>query len=257
MLAMSVPLTARAFPQFGAQHFIILGVWLAGCVAAALLGRRLRGRRAERAFRWCLGAVLLAFAVPKQLGDLVASGWDIGTSLPFQLCDLAWMVGAWALFTCGWRSRSLLYFWGLTLTTQAILTPSLEQAWPDPLFVGFWGMHLVTVWAAVYLCIGLGLGPRWRGFAWSALCTAVWVAVMMAFNAAAGTNYGFVSHKPPEASLLDFLGPWPFYVLAEAAIAASVWALITWPWVMAGRRRTAAADRDAGRSARARQRTGR
>jgi hypothetical integral membrane protein (TIGR02206 family) len=64
---------------------------------------------------------------------------------------------------------------------------------------------------------------------------------MMVFNAIVGTNYGFVNNKPPSASILNVLGPWPVYVLAEGLILAVVWALITWPWVAAARRRATAA----------------
>lgn len=230
---MTGPLAVTQFPQFGAQHLVILGVWLAGGVVLAVLGRRLRGHRRERTVRWGLAVVLLGFALPVQVFELQPGEWRIVTSLPLQLCDLAWIVGAWALFTGGRRSRALLYYWGLTLTTQAIVTPSLDYLWPDLLFVGFWGKHLVTSWAAVYLCVGLGHGPDWRSYRWAAFWTALWLVAMMAFNAVAGTNYGFVNHKPPESSLLDFLGPWPLYVVAESAIAAAAWALITWPWVAA------------------------
>jgi hypothetical integral membrane protein (TIGR02206 family) len=55
----------------------------------------------------------------------------------------------------------------------------------------------------------------------------------MPFNAAVGTNYGFLNAKPPESSLLDLLGPWPVYVLEEAAVIVAGWALLTWPWVAA------------------------
>ena len=30
--------------------------------------------------------------------------------------------------------------------------------------------------------------------------------------------------------MLDVLGPWPVYLLAEVAIVLIVWALMTWPW---------------------------
>ena len=32
------------------------------------------------------------------------------------------------------------------------------------------------------------------------------------------------------ASLLELLGDWPWYLLVAFAVAAAVWALITWPW---------------------------
>ena len=57
-----------------------------------------------------------------------------------------------------------------------------------------------------------------------------WAVTVYAFNLVADTNYGYLNEKPASASLLDFLGPWPLYVVLEIAIIATVWALMTWAW---------------------------
>ena len=57
-----------------------------------------------------------------------------------------------------------------------------------------------------------------------------WLVVVLALNALLDANYGYVSGKPSEATVLDVLGPWPLYVVAEMAIVAVGWALITVPW---------------------------
>jgi uncharacterized membrane protein YwaF len=56
------------------------------------------------------------------------------------------------------------------------------------------------------------------------------VVVAMTLNEILATNYGYFNGKP-EGTVLDYLGPWPWYVLAEVAIVAAVWALLTLPWV--------------------------
>ena len=93
-------------------------------------------------------------------------------------------------------------------------------------------MHLLIVWAAIYLVWGLGLSPRWRDYSATVATTATWAVTVYVFNVAAGTNYGFLNEKPGRGSILDYLGPWPTYVVAEVAIVATIWALMTWPWVV-------------------------
>ncbi|MDT5239735.1 MAG: hypothetical protein QOD97_1933, partial [Mycobacterium sp.] len=68
------------------------------------------------------------------------------------------------------------------------------------------------------------------------IATLAWAAFTFTFNVLAGTNYGYLNRKPPTASLLDVLGPWPLYVLAETTIVVIVWALMTWPWQRTRRR---------------------
>ena len=114
------------------------------------------------------------------------------------------------------------------------MTPSLAETFPDPRYFGFWGMHFLTFWATIYL-VCLAGGPSWRTYRFALVVTAAWAAGVMVFNGLADTNYGYLSEKPDSASLLDLLGPWPLYVVAEVAILAGLWALMTWPWVRAGR----------------------
>jgi hypothetical integral membrane protein (TIGR02206 family) len=124
---------------------------------------------------------------------------------------------------------ALTYYWGLTLTSQGILTPSLGQEFPDPRYFGFWGLHFLTVWSAVYL-VSSGNPPTWRGYRFTVVVTAVWASVTMLLNAVAGTNYGYLNRKPDSASLLDLLPGWPAYVVLEILVVAVVWALMTWPF---------------------------
>jgi len=152
-------------------------------------------------------------------------------------------VAIYALWTHKRWAVGLVYYWGLTLTTQAIITPDLAAAFPDPVFILYWGMHLIIVWAAVYLVWGRGLTPNWRTYGIAVAATAVWAVTIYAFNVVVGTNYGYLNAKPKAASILDYLGNWPGYVLAEIAIIIAVWALATWPWTL-NRRTGASRDED-------------
>jgi hypothetical integral membrane protein (TIGR02206 family) len=184
-------------------------------------------------FRRGFAVLIPCFTVPMQVLQLLPGDYDLGSSLPLQLCDLAWVAAVVALWTRHWAATALVYYWGLTLTVQGILTPSLEELFPDPRYFMFWGMHFLTVWAAVYLTFGLRVPVTWRSYRVAVLGTAGWVAAVMLFNATTGTNYGYLNRKPSVGTLLDLFGPWPGYVVVEVAVVAAVWALMTWPWVRA------------------------
>lgn len=230
-LMAGAPLVTDGFTSFTLEHFGLLGLLLVGAVLLGWVGRRWREGVGEERFRRAFAVAIPVFTVPMQVLQLLPDDFTMGTSLPLQLCDLAWMVAVYALWTRDHLAVSVLYFWGLTLTIQGAVTPSLGETFPDPRYFMFWGMHFLTIWAAVYLVSSAG-GPTWRGYRFTLGCTAVWAVLVLGFNAITDTNYGYLSRKPESASLLDLLGPWPVYVAAEVAILAAVWALMTWPWAV-------------------------
>jgi hypothetical integral membrane protein (TIGR02206 family) len=204
-----------------------------------VIGRRGRSRDPGDRVGKVLAGLMLAGTLPLQLLYFTPELWNPAKTLPIQLCDLASFAAIYALWTHRRWATGLVYYWGLTLTTQAMITPDLDSAFPDPVFVLFWVMHIGTVWAAAYLTFGRGVAPDWRTFRVAVATTAIWAVSVFCFNVVADTNYGFLNAKPASASALDLLGPWPVYVLAEIVIVAAVWALITWPWVRRGSRSAA------------------
>jgi hypothetical integral membrane protein (TIGR02206 family) len=226
------PLSAqRSFAAYGASHWIVLIILAVGVLILAWLGARYRGTRAVWTVGRVLAVVLVAFHVPILVYDLSPARFDIEHSLPFQISDLAWMAAAYALWTQRQWAYALTYYWGLTLVPQALITPALDR--PEALsidFLSFWGQHLLVVWAAVFLTWWAGMRPTWRGFALAAAVTVAWGVAMLAFNAAAGTNYLFVSRRPDNPSLLDLMGEWPWYLGVELVVGLTAWALLTWPW---------------------------
>jgi len=216
---------AAPFVAYGPSHLAAIAVLVAGILAFLAFGRWTR-RRFDRAF----AVVIVVIAVPVQLLQFTPEEWDLQTSLPLQLCDWAWLVAAIALWSRSRLAATITYLWGLTLTSQAVLTPALTTAFPGLRWWMFWALHLLVVWAAIHVVWGMKLHPTWTTYAQTALITLTWLFVTLRFNVLVGTNYGYLNGKPAQPSALDLLGPWPMYVVAEIVIVLAGWALLTWPW---------------------------
>ena len=221
------------FEAFSAEHFVLMAGFVVVCFALVAFGRSYRGTAREVGFRRGYALLIPCFTVPMQVLQVLPGEFDLAKSLPLQLCDFAWIAAVPALWTRHWAATALLYFWGLTLTIQGIVTPSLTDLFPHPQYFMFWGMHFFTVWAAVYLTFGIGVRPNWRSYRFAVATTTVWAASVMTINAVTGTNYGYLNRKPAVGTLLDIFGPWPGYVVVEIALVTGVWALMTWPWTRA------------------------
>jgi hypothetical integral membrane protein (TIGR02206 family) len=223
----------REFTAYGPSHLVVLAIFAVGAVLLIWIGRR-QSESQARLFSRCFALLIVATFVVAFVYKLVRP--DLDTSIPLQLCDIAELVAAYALWSQRHWAFVLGYYWGLVLNSQALITPDIgtpEEGAPDfphHLFITFFMLHVLVVWSAIYLTWGRRNRPRWRDYRFAIIVTLGWAAFTFTFNAITGTNYGYLNRKPPTASVLDVLGPWPVYLLVEVAIVVIVWALMTWPW---------------------------
>jgi hypothetical integral membrane protein (TIGR02206 family) len=218
----------REFSAYGPSYWGAIAVFAVGAAVLVWVGRRQTDAQARRLGR-ILGALTAAIYGSILIYSLIPP--TIDRSVPLRLTDLATVAAAYALWSQRHWAFALTYYWGLVLSAQALISPVLiGPDFPHYTFLAFWAIHLLVVWAAIYLTWGRGMRPGWHSYRIVVVVTAVWAAVTFVFNRIAGTNYGFLNGKPATASLLDVLGPWPVYILTATTLILIVWALMTWPW---------------------------
>jgi hypothetical integral membrane protein (TIGR02206 family) len=227
--------------QLSAEHIAALLVTAAAAVASVRAVRRRPARRG--ALRGALGAAILVAYLAEHATYAARGEWRVEVNLPLHLTDAVTLAAVLAL----WRPRPLLvevvFFWALTASVQALLTPDLGASFPDPLFLTFFVTHGGAVVAACLLVLGLGRLPRpwalWRVYG----LTAALAGIAGLADVLTGGNYMYLRHPPDSASLLDLLGPWPWYVVGAAAIALALFAVLE-ALAAALRRRAARPNRD-------------
>ncbi len=230
---------------FAAEHVAALAVIAAATVVLVVAARRRPGR-------W-LGVFALVLVVDELSWwvYLLAGGQPgitLAYSLPLQLCDVAIFIAAAALCTWNRLLVELAYFWGLAGTLQALLTPDLPQHFPSYPYFQYYIAHGGVVAAALVLVAGLRLHPRRRAVFQVAAITVAYAVLVGAVDAVSGANYMYLRARPPSPTLLDALGPWPWYILAASLIALVLFAILDAPFRL-GRGRV----KEAGRTSRPRR----
>lgn len=223
--------SAQAPQIFGGVHLGLLALTALCCVLAVWGARRVRGTAAEFSATRIAGWALLAVTLLRMVWFLLPAHFNIENSLPLHFSDALRFIAAIALIRRSRWAIAIVYFWGLTLNPQALLTPHPNMLiGPSVSFFFYWVLHIAVLMVPLALVWGLGYRPQWRDFAVAYGAAVGWAAFAMAANALLGTNYAFLNRHPDGASLLDFLGPWPVYILWLMLIAGALWALMTWPW---------------------------
>ncbi len=185
---------------------VIPDSWVDGatrcCLASGLIfagwARRVRRRRRQRNSGRC------KYDLPLQLTDAVSLAGDRRRSgrrrqLPVEL----------------------VYFWSLSASLQATITPDLWPELPKRLL-----LHLLRLprrsrssRPRCLLVFGCGSGRAARA-AWRALCgltPRVRGGRRGIADALTGGNYMYCGAKPVHNSLLSVIGPWPWYIAGDRA----------------------------------------
>ena len=165
-----------------------------------------------------LALLIAAGFVTEQVVYAARGIWSAEVNLPFQLSDAVTFVAIAALLRPDKRLLvELTYFWALTASLQAVVTPDLNQDFPDVLWFTYYATHGGAIAAACLLVFGERRTPRpgavWRVFG----ITAAFAACAGLATLITGGNYMFLRRKPAHGSLLDVMGPWPLYILVAAA----------------------------------------
>ena len=219
---------ARSHPptmQFSSILFTLLAplmLWVA-C-------RRAGSERFRNLVRRSLAIGLLAFSLAG-IADKVATGGRADTALPMQLCDwvlYAVVAALWFRWQLGFE---LGYFWGLAGTLQALFTPAFDMTETWWRLFGFFFLHALIVVSVLHLLITERCRPWPRSLLRVFVCSEIYVAAALLVNAATGGNYGFLAHRPEQASLLDALSDTHWLYVAEInALALVFFPALYLPW---------------------------
>lgn len=203
--------------QFSDAHLAALAVLATASLAAVWIPRRHPGHWVQGYAR-ALALLILAGWLGEYVADVALGTWTARYDLPLQLTDVVSVVAVLALWTRRVVLVELVYFWALTASLQATLTPDLSQTFPDVYYFTYFIYHIGAVVAACLLVFGCRIHPRPRAALRTFALTLAFVAVAGAGDLLTGGNYMYLRAKPIHNSLLNVMGPWPWYIVSTAAL---------------------------------------
>jgi hypothetical integral membrane protein (TIGR02206 family) len=158
--------------------------------------------------------------------------WSVQELLPLEICNLMVLVSVFTLLTKSQPGYEFIYLLGIPAASQVLITPALgPYGFPHILFFQIFISHGGIVLAALYLTLVEGMRPRaWRVVWRVAFWTTLYAGVVFFLNGLLGSNYLFLASKPPAATLLDYLGPWPWYILSIVVIGLALAILMYLPF---------------------------
>jgi hypothetical integral membrane protein (TIGR02206 family) len=222
------------FVLFGPAHLAILAAIGAVAVGLTWIGRK--NPAVTRPVRLILGFFLLINELVWYGFKLNQEGWRFPEGLPLQLCDLSLWMTVFAALTLNQWIYELAYFAGLGGAAMALLTPELWAPMLSYPTIYFFMAHGGIVVVIVFITATGLARPRPGCVLRAMILVNGFAAFVGLFNAIFRTNYMYLCRKPGSASLLDFFGPWPWYILGGELAAAAIFYLLWLPFKLATRR---------------------
>ncbi|MGZ4133740.1 MAG: YwaF family protein [Tumebacillaceae bacterium] len=204
---------------------VILGVYF--------FAGRLRVERANKRFRYAFATFLLLSEISLWVWDYAVGHWTLAYSLPLHLCSISLLLSVVMLYRKSYRLFEFVYLAGLGGDIEALLTPDLGwYSFPHYVTLQFFVAHGGIVVACLYMIFVEGFRPTFKSL-WKTLLNLNLLMVPIALvDWLTGGNYLFIREKPAGASLFDFLGPWPWYIVSLEFVAVFSFLLLYSPFAI-------------------------
>lgn len=201
------------FRIFSGAHFLGLLCILLVNVILIYWVRKHKDESHDKIIRCTLAGLLILQEISLSLWRIYCGTWRAGTSLPLHLCGAAVVLSAIMLINKNYRLYELVYFWGLGGAIQALLQPDIVYPFPHYRFFQFFVSHGLIVTASLYSTFSFSYRPQFKSIFRVFVITNIYLVFIAIFNFLTDGNYLFICHKPETASIMDYLGPWPWYIL--------------------------------------------
>ncbi len=223
------------FQMFSAAHLVPLGLLLGLAAAIYILRQPLRLLRWNRLTRYVLTGLLAIQEVSYHAWAIWNGTWHAGYSLPLHLCGVSALLAGAMLITRSYRLFEVVYFWGLAGTSQALLTPDIGQySFPHYMYYKFFLSHNLIILAVLFMCFVEQYRPTLASIGKVFVVTNFYAGLIAGVNYLTDGNYLYLCNKPAGASLLDYLGPWPWYIFSLEIIMILSCLLCYLPYMIGG-----------------------
>ncbi|MGB8955976.1 MAG: TIGR02206 family membrane protein [Tumebacillaceae bacterium] len=220
-----------SFVLFSFGHNVSMLVTVLAVLFVRHFRRELRETRAGNAFRYGLAALLLLSEASLDTWLAWTGQYTLDYALPLQLCSISLFLSVIMLLTKNYTVFEFTYLAGMGGALQAIITPDLgSYGYPHFRTWEFFIAHGAIVVACFYMIFVERYRPTFASL-WRAFLLLNGTAVLVGLiDWLTGGNYMFLAHKPYNPSLLDLLGPWPWYLLVLEGIAVVMFLILYAPF---------------------------
>jgi len=231
-------LIENEFHAFSVQHGVpVLGILLIGLIAI-IIGIRTTSRARKKHILLFLSIFPALSVIASMLIQLSIGQFTLANDLPLHICRLLALLAPFVIWKENKFWLGVFYFWIIVGTLNAVITPDLEWGIPHWTYYYYFILHVFLVLLPLYYTIVLKFRVRARDL-WNAYWTAnVFLIISLPINFLLESNYMFTRHKPLVPTLIDSMGPWPWYLVSLQFLALLLFIIVYLPFYFLNKKYT-------------------
>ena len=235
--------TYDPFVLFGLSHIWAIIVALFLVIFLPIYARKKLSEHQQHLVGSVIGYFVMSSYLIWVILELIAGTFDVKLHLPIHLCRLANLLIPLVMVRRSYFFYEILYFWGLSGMFQAIITPDIAAGFPHFQYWRFWFAHHGMILALIYATVVYDMRPTIASVWKSMLAMNIFLIFAIIVTLLLDANYFWICGKPVNElgehvpSLLDYLGPWPWYILAAEFVALAHFLVAFIPFIFLNRGR--------------------
>lgn len=230
-------LEQSTFSAFSTQHFLPLIITFVIGLIAIVWAKYKLNEKQQITLIFLISLVPFVGYLFNLIFPIYEGTFSIKEHLPIHICRF---ISIACPFIILYKNRfwlGIFYFWILAGTINANITPDVQYGFPHWSYFNYWMVHSVLIIVPIYYLIVFRLKIEFKD-----LKNAFWVAngflvITFFLNIILDSNYMYSKAKPESASILDYMGPWPIYLVSTQLLALFLFSILYLPFFIKSKKR--------------------
>ena len=214
-----------SFEVFGSDHFWGLTISVLLIVIIPWISVRYLNRKSQNNLGMIIGYIVMLNYPAWVMLEIIAGSFDVSLHLPVHLCRVSSLLIPLVMVKQHFLTFEILFFWGLSGSLQGAITPDISAGFPHFHYFRFWVGHNGIILALIHAVVVFRMRPTIHSLWKSFVALNIFLILAVIANLILDANYFWICGKPTTPtgehvpSILDFMGPWPWYILSAEFVA--------------------------------------
>lgn len=209
----------RNFKPFSTSHLIALLVIFLLTILIFIFKKSLAKENVYKSLRIFIPIWVVFIFIADLIWLIATKSFDIKYNLPLHLCDISSLLIIPLFLFENQLVFEILYFIGIGSSLQALATPSLVFDFPHIIYFYFFSYHGIVLLGTSYYASLNKFKINFYSVIKAFVLFNIIGVIILIINVFLKSNYMFLFEKPQPASLMDALGPWPYYLIVADMLA--------------------------------------